>query len=750
MPAFLPLLLPILASPPAQAESLVAIRDPRYASRPVPDQAQPIAPAIRQLVYPTLGLPALVRPGERFSALAQPACELSEAGLQAWLSPVGIAAPADIPLAIEGLQQDEPAPGLVRIALRAPVDLGADHYHLHMRKGSCLDDSQPSAVRIYRERTRQRLAVLADQQLGDPTAHLEGGTANGTLYPGAGHEDPQSFRAQLQQELEFLDPLLVLYTGDLVFGMDYVAEYGQLRSELSQARLAIFAVPGNHDAYANHSASLGEGAPRRLLSLALCGRRFLSAEPLDGLTAAGSCALQQLAGAANYRLEYDGLEGFRRSLGPENYVFEVGNTRFIGFNSYGGSAARRMAVPVSLGRLRDWRLPELLAPPQLDPTLGAPLVDNFGGWIDRATRDWIAAQVRDARQAGRSVALLSHHDPTGVYRQELAVVPNEPFGSNPMGLGVFEVWNYDRDWDSDPQDDVGKERAQEHGGQRLMQLLAGQGTTWFCGHAHRDAMRVMPLGPISNEAGPPALLRVVQTTTGGAGLSDEQAQRGYRMVEFEGGELGDVDFVPDLGWSSLPAGNFWIERSVEETGAQTVVNGLPLPIEGRLRFTLPASQTGYRFLADGQPLPLADLTQLGDRLVAYVQVQAPAARNAQPVARNAQQLGRIVVEPSVHVTNLPPKVEIMEVGERQRRRQRSLRLRVGKTLHVSAAGSSDEEGLLRTVWRLDGRQAEGMEARFTLHERGRTRIELRVWDMHGAMAETSRVVKVRRKWWPWG
>ena len=229
-----------------------------------------------------------------------------------------VRAPAD-PVALEvlGTSAGAPGSGVLRLHLRAPAGTPADHYDLALDDGTCLRDRQPSALRVHRAGQDFTFAVLADEQLGDPTGLLPGGAQNGTLYPERGLADLGARRRlQLRQELELLDPLLVLYPGDLCFGMDYPAEYAAVRERLGSARLAVFAVPGNHDAYAVHRVVAQPGWHRQVHKAAFCVGSFTPASPIYGVAAVGGCVLQRLGDVLDLRLETDGLQAWQRSLGP--------------------------------------------------------------------------------------------------------------------------------------------------------------------------------------------------------------------------------------------------------------------------------------------------------------------------------------------------------------------------------------------------------------------------------------------------
>ncbi len=736
-----------LAPGRAAAESLVALRDPLYGLAPVAEQGRPVPALVRQIAYPTLGMPALVQPASTFSVLLRADCEPDLAAMRAQASLVR--APEQVvELEVLGLTPQQPVPGMWTLHLRAPAGMAADSWDLGLDDGGCVQDAQPSALRVHRAGDSFRFAVLADEQLGDPTGLLPGGVRAGDLYPGRGLRDlAERRRLQVREELELLDPLFVLYPGDLCFGMDYQAEYPAVAERLAGARLAVFAVPGNHDAYALHRASAQPGWHRQVHKAAFCVGRFSPGSPVDGVAAVGGCVLQRMAEVLRLDLDTDGLQAWQRTLGPDSYAFDVGGMRFVGLNTYGGSIARRTAVPVSLGRLRDWVELDLLAEAGLDPLLGAPLVDNFGGFMAPAELGWLGDQASHARAAGRGLVVFGHHDPSGVYLGELAVRANDPFGRDPVAMGGFEVWNYDQPWDSDPDDGIEIDSPAAHTGAQLLRGLLGGPVTVVVGHAHYDSDRSLAAGV------EPGLVRVLQTTTGGAGLAHDQAYRGYRLVQVDQGRVGQADFAPGLGWGSVPIGSLWTEDLPRADGPpdRAVVSGLPVAETGRLRFELPLDPRGYRFRVDGadEPLPIAELAHGPEALVAWVPVSIPAAQPVGPVAQSEAELARRVVRWEVAEGNQPPQARIGLVGRRAPREGAALGLRAGAELRLSAAGSRDEQALLSATWSVGGQQIEGFEPRLVVERPGRYPVSLRVVDACGAVGRAEIQLRVRRPLWPW-
>lgn len=738
------MLLPLLLTLPLHAESLVTLRDPLYAAAPVPPQAVEVAARIRQIAYPVMGMPALVQPGDTFSVMVRPGCDISLGGIQASLRLVRSSPEVVVPLKVVEVRRRDPVKEMVRISLEVPMDAGADHYDLRLDDGKCLRDAQPSSVRVYRESTAWRFAVLADEQIGDPRGKIPSLEPNGSQFPGKATDAQRRFASTVRSELEFLDPLFVLMPGDVVFGMDYKKEYATTVERYGDARLATFMVPGNHDAYASHVLVAQQGWRRSLMRLALCGKALLDFDPYDAVVQMGGCTVTTLKDTVSYKLEYDGLEGWRRTVGPEFYSFKVGNTRFVGLNTYEGSVARRQSLPISLDRLASWLDPDLGFPGGFDTSLGAPLVDNFGGYLRPDSVQWLEAQVKEARAAGEQVVLFGHHDPTGLFKGGLAFHPDTPFGTDPVASGGFEVWNYEGQWDSDPSDGAKAEQVDKNSATSLLSRLAEGNAWYFGGHNHHDDLRLLRPGESLGTTSVKGEVRIALTTTGAVLPSEPGSYKGYRMVQVKDGAIGSVDLDPARGWGSVPAGNFWVEDVPSGGGApaRVVVNGLPVPLSGRLRFELPANEVGYRFLTgDNHRVPLSDLYQTRESTVAWLDVTVPPALD---LARTPNDYVRMGVRWEEAQGNDKPVARVTGVGEKEKKKSKPLKLKAGREVVLTAAESTDKDGLFRVMWDWGGTVQVGEQVTWAVpRTRDLDPIQLTVYDPYGAVGTVQRPVKVK-------
>lgn len=661
---------------------------------------EPLEQGEARLLWPSLGVPALAQPGEvlEIELAAECPADLTDA----WLVLVGAQLPLRVPVEVTGPR-----------SVRVPLSLADDTYHLQVALEGCEVVRGTAPVRVVRDGGTGLVAVLTDEQLGDPLTSLPPRELEGSLHPQwVKGEVAASRRLQVRAELAFRHPDLVLYPGDVVFGMDFAAEYPATQELWSSTPLAIFAVPGNHDAYALHRMELAGSWKTHALGALTCGARLAGLGWQGVLLGTGDCLVDSLGESLSLELEEDGLVAWRRTMGSEAWAFSWRGVRFVGFNTYEGSVARRTAVPISPRRLQDLVGRPIPGLSSLDPELGAPLTDNFGGLVSEETSAWVIEEAAAARERGEGVVLVAHHDPTGAFKGEPAVKPVEPFGTDPVASGGFETWNYDP---------AAGETATDHSGSRLLEALSeGALPTWILGHTHLDSEQAPTL---------------YQTTTGGSDVMSTQGYRGYGLLQVDQGSVVLQRAGLVESWFSTPLGHLWIEDLPREDGPpdQTVVSGYPEPISGRLRFVLPPPQGGYRLLVDGEPTPPVDLVDGGAALALYVDVEAPPGRGA-PVARAEDQLARLPVRWEA----VPEHEPAVEIGGR---------LRPRKGLPFCLEATSDTP-VLRAVWTIDEARSSGASAEWTPEERGRVEVSVVSWDQLAGRAEASEEVRVRMRW-PW-
>jgi 3',5'-cyclic AMP phosphodiesterase CpdA len=275
----------------ASRASHVSFLDPDYsAGRPFYVSAS--LEKVKEIVYPVMGFPELLVAGSELTIVV----ELDDGGVtQDWEVSIST---QDVVWQKYQLPMDQvvfdAAAGQYRLQAVVPPEVPRDVFGLRVTSGSAgVDDLQPNAVRVIREQKNDfRIIQLTDYQIGDPT---------GPLTPPNRQNRFISFvRAwkKALEEIAFLDPEFVIYTGDLAFGSLYPLQY-EIAWELFQDQgVSTFFVPGNHDG----SLHIGGG----------------------------------------FR---DGLEFWKQMVGPLDYAFTYGDRlTFLGINSYSGPASRRWSI----------------------------------------------------------------------------------------------------------------------------------------------------------------------------------------------------------------------------------------------------------------------------------------------------------------------------------------------------------------------------------------------------------------------
>ncbi|MCK5797042.1 MAG: metallophosphoesterase, partial [Deltaproteobacteria bacterium] len=384
--------------------------DLAYARRPV-SQKTAIVSHVDRLVWPTLISPALVRSGGRLRVIVRltkgpdgkdilPKKVLEGDGHGAEGTAWGLyllPAPGRPPARCPVMSWRRVGRGYLRIEARVPVSLARDVYELRLVAPG-IDESQPNAVRVYggREANRFRFVVMTDHQLWDPSYALFGRALNSGAYP----KRPKtrqlnaSITRQGFDEVSLLDPAFVLYTGDLIFGLDFTAEYRQAREELRRSRLPIFAVPGNHDGYAVYTVRLKGSALHWVTKTLVCQKHLRGELSWERLWAFIGCFYGDVKSMLYADLQQDGLAFWRRQLGPTEYAFDYGRFRFIAVNTYAGTPERRHAFSIYMDAL--------------DLHLGAPAVDNYGGYLTDAQLARIEHELATARRRGLTPIVFGH------------------------------------------------------------------------------------------------------------------------------------------------------------------------------------------------------------------------------------------------------------------------------------------------------------------------------------------------------
>ncbi len=328
----------MLANASLRADSFVSLPDRDYSDdhRLVQTDPRPHAP-VGAIVYPVLGFPSVVAPGDSIEVLVAHADGGATTAWAARLVTAVDPAPQTVPLVVTGHAWDA-ATDTYLVSVAVPDATPEDTFDLVVTAATLPggEDRQRNAVRVRRERGRNlRIVHVADGQLQDVSTLVS-----------------PLIAAQTLEEIRLLQPDLVIYSGDIAFGGDYVAEYRENYELFAGSGLAIHLAPGNHDGYATIIPT--------------------ASTPADDPPG---------------QLARDGLHYWADTYGPTHYAFRLAGFRFVAMNTYDGEAKRRNGLGFFVG--------------------------NFGGQVDPAQLAWIADQTRAGTDAGEDVILIGHHDPRG-------------------------------------------------------------------------------------------------------------------------------------------------------------------------------------------------------------------------------------------------------------------------------------------------------------------------------------------------
>jgi len=727
------------------------LRDPGYGLRPPARQAEPPQVPFNSLLAPSTSAPALVAWGEQFTVRLALPPGVKAGRAEQWRvllntrtrgpfgEMVGDVLAAHYPCLVE--QVSPVAAGQVELRVRAPAAAPRDSYHLEVAGPGGLVARRVYAVRLVGDASRLdrlRLVAIADTQLADPSTELSGAALNSGSWPRCCEDDAESMFSQQVREISFWDPDLVLYLGDLVFGVDYRREYRQTLRRWWSRPLAAWFLPGNHDGMALYRLALKERWWEQAIRSLRCAVPLVSGD-VDAAKVFSvlRCALGDLKKILFQDLAQDGLDYFRAILGPADMALPLGRLEFIGLNSYAGTPERRHAFVLGLDFLG------------ID--LGAAAVDNYGGYLGDEQIDWLEERLQRAEQAGRRVVLLLHQDPRGTREQPWGrrYHANLPFPTEPLGLRTFQEWNYDSsEWDSDPADKRAGEDETHNSAVRLLRLIARHVDVVITGHIHDDEDTfVEPGAELVPGSGIRASRRIhfMRLATSASTPDDEDGYWGYRLLQFAAGRLLTARYQPGFGWVSVPSGNLWVtgEGAAPGFGARlvgqllyVVHNGLPQAARGRLRAWLPAYPQGIRLRGSG-----AGLVEMVDSGVAvsghrlyYFKVEVPGVRAGSfPVAPGDEQVLRIEWERASDNQVPQPYFQLAR------------RVTPGQEVVFDASASRDPDGgrLVRYLWDFgDGFDARGVKVGHAYRRPGNYPVRLTVIDDCGAPGSFATTLEV--------
>ncbi|MBI2930359.1 MAG: metallophosphoesterase [Planctomycetes bacterium] len=443
-------------APAAAQDSLVSIGDQAYLTETF------AGGHVSVIRYPTLGLPEIVRTGNTARAILKlPSAQGAQVTITATDDPI----PIIRTLPVIGTASD-PLTDTTTITFSVPADVPEDTYDLAVLvPGQGIADQQPNCFKVVAQETSTfNFVVIADPQFNDPRGIFSPSNHNPNNY------NAWSIARQIKKEIRALNPTFAVLCGDLLFGLDYTYEYEGAWNLWKDTGVPIFMVPGNHDGYASTTS-------REIFGIPFPAR--------------------------------DGLNDWRRMMGPTYFSFDFGGLHFQGVNSYDGPASRRDSFLI--------------------------VVENYGGDLSQTQMNWIAADV-----AARPIVIpFLHHSPLGPYSE------NRSFGLTWWIINAIvrfvtsgEFWDNSQVWNT------------EATAAFLKALYSINAPFVFVGHEHHDDIR--------SYGG-----TVYKLVTAAATRSADYW--GYGYVKVQDGAIADY-LYGGTEEQSIPAGNLHvINRGTEAT-----------------------------------------------------------------------------------------------------------------------------------------------------------------------------------------
>ncbi len=667
-----------------------------YYSSLVPNSTDPIAKRIAYLVYPVLGFPAFVEPGDTLTVIVKfddPEAYLDPNQWQIRLTTqfanpyddyatVGDTVAQNYDLAVAEVLFDVDSL-TYQLTCEIPDGIPDDTYHLQVATVAFVD-VQPGSVRVKKDMGGAlKFVHFTDAQPGDISSNSLENELNNHDYPTAGQTriGMDLVETQIYNEFALLKPDFAVFTGDMTSGLNIVDELAWSYHVLERTQIPLFLAPGNHDGYAWWNWQT--------------------------------------------QVKQDNLEYYARTLGPLYYSFDVGQFRFVMMNSYDGTPLRR-----ETGKL-------IVASP----------VDNWGGFLSEEQMAWVANVLADAEAEGKTPLVFMHHDPRGPY------AANKPYPTNPIAGDGTEYWNYESNvWDSNIYDGIENETPQQNTGTTFLRLCLRYHVPYiFLGHNHFDWIWSFQAGDrivdrddneVSDLVAEDAIT-FVQTTSFGSACDIPGAYDGYRVVEAAGDVLTSLNYMDEVdNRQSIPAGNFWKVESNNDGKTEiaqiTVVNGLPTGMTANLEFYLPGISTGYEIINENkrQTVSIKDVG-LGEngRVVLYVQAPVDGAESvddAIPVPQENQVRTMFTARPKVD--NQPPTADFDAAQTTDDSR----------LWDFDASSSVDPEGAtLRYYWDFgDGYTGVGKNVTHYYRGDGTATVTLTVLDSNGGRGSSQQMLNL--------
>lgn len=594
----------ILSALPCFAESFVSLegypehvkemRDYTNNEQLLPIPLKPNGPVL----YPVFGYPALVTEKDPyFSVIIHSEKELKSGSVDIYKKVIEL--PRTV-LKLKSMTAESIGNHIYRFTFFAPVILPNGVYNLKFESEG-VDGSTDNSIG-FRRADDFSFYIFTDPQIEDlQSKRTDGMDFNAKQYPGYSkslldYSRQYGIIKNSMSQMNLSNSDFVTILGDLVFGINYQAEYADIMSLLTNLEIPAFAVPGNHDGYAKYSSEKDFTSP----------------------------------------LEYDGLYYWRDYLGPAYFSFKTGGRLFMMLNTYDGTAERR-ASGVAIG---------------IGDNAAVP-VSNFGGFLSDEQGGW----ARKILETTDVFGVFSHQLPIGAVDAGFKFEAQEKYPTNSIiGAVNEEEWNYESAaYDSNTLDSISNETAFNNTGTKLVFSMTARTPApyYFAGHAHFDRTYVYKKGTeIIPKSGFTATsdMTFIQTTTPS---SNGESFFGIRKIYWdkdgikynylckEGLQCNPGKTGDENGFQSIPLGNIWVKykwgvsdslyrggEGISNSVSAEINNSLPTDENVKLRFIMPAEPGG--FVVDNPDFAITDAMISLDRKTMFVTVEGKALKGTEP------------------------------------------------------------------------------------------------------------------------
>ena len=437
-------------------------------------------PRINELIWPTIGCPAMVVPGEvlevevdlDLDATPGHTSQLEDAsGWKATIVPsrdelAGLSyelIPQDAYLSrsdrwtYRGADKRDESGEVWHAEFLVPEEVGPELYDLRVEVdagGRRISDGQPHSVAVVEDNDNDfTFITLSDIHVHerDNSSPFSTQTNKGIAEDG----EPLFFEEAIAQ-VNLIRPDFVLMLGDYVRGQrrpgELLSEYERFYAAMLELEVPAFLIPGNHDGYIN---------------------------------------------------EIDGKRWYEENLGPLRFSFDMGDCRFICLDSYQWPEEDRVVMNKFF-----YMEPRKWQGQVLEETVMMDGRDVFIGQLG-----WLLGELDEGRNAPLKVVAM-HHD---------------PYTPDGKGFSFIDVHYYG----------VFRFGGGGEGREALISLASGNEVDMvFGGHLHTDE-----LGAVPWDGGGGETLYSCQTCVYFDQGGESDHYPGYRLVEVEDGEIASFSYL---------------------------------------------------------------------------------------------------------------------------------------------------------------------------------------------------------------